>query len=160
MVSIARFGLDEKDVRILRALEKDARTSFADIARDCGVSIDTITKRYRKMLRNGPLRGTTILLDPRSLGYDCIASVEVDVEFQRLDDVAEALRASPRVVFCTPSLGMKDVFAIAFLETVGDLSRLLSFVKGLEGVKEVKSSIWVDDYMLCPENFDLSRVMK
>jgi len=30
----------------------------------------------------------------------------------------------------------------------------------LEGVKEVKSSIWVDDYMLCPENFDLSRVMK
>jgi len=57
--------IDGRDARIIRALERDARTSFAEIARDCGVSIDTITKRYRKMLRPessgrlcSPTRGT------------------------------------------------------------------------------------------------------
>ncbi|NIQ06176.1 MAG: AsnC family protein, partial [Candidatus Korarchaeota archaeon] len=42
-------GIDEIDVKIIRALQKDARTTFTDIARDCGVSTDTISKRFRKM---------------------------------------------------------------------------------------------------------------
>jgi hypothetical protein len=42
---------------------------------------------------------------------------------------------------------------------VEELSRINFQLKGLEGVREVKSSIWIEDYMLCPENFDLSRVM-
>jgi len=79
VVIIPKGKIDGRDVRIIRALEKDARTSFADIAREIGVSIDTITKRYRKMLRSGVLKGTTLLLNPRSFGHEYIASLELDV---------------------------------------------------------------------------------
>jgi Lrp/AsnC family transcriptional regulator for asnA, asnC and gidA len=41
--------VDQIDRKLIRALQKDARTNFADIARDCGVSTDTISKRFRKM---------------------------------------------------------------------------------------------------------------
>ena len=41
--------IDEIDLNIIRVLQKDARASFAGIARDCGVSTDTISKRFRKM---------------------------------------------------------------------------------------------------------------
>jgi DNA-binding Lrp family transcriptional regulator len=51
VANISDVKIDGRDARIIEALERDARTSFAEIARDCGVSIDTITKRYRNMLR-------------------------------------------------------------------------------------------------------------
>jgi Lrp/AsnC family transcriptional regulator for asnA, asnC and gidA len=97
--------LDDRDVRILRVLEKDARNSFAGIARDLGVSIDTVTKRYRKMLEMGVLKRTTILLDPRALGVETIASLELEIDYSRVDELVERIRGFPRIVFCTPSLG-------------------------------------------------------
>jgi DNA-binding Lrp family transcriptional regulator len=156
---MTRGKLDDRDVRILRVLEKDARNSFAEIARDLGVSIDTVTKRYRKMLETGVLKRTTILLNPRALGGETIASIEMEVDYSRVDELVDRICGLPRIVFCTPSLGRKDIFAIAFLESVEELSHLNFQLKGLEGVREVKSSIWVEDYMLCPENFDLSRAV-
>lgn len=160
VVIIPKGKIDGRDVSIIRALEKDARTSFADIAREIGVSIDTITKRYRKMLRSGVLKGTTLLLNPRSFGHEYIASLELDVDFSHVEGVVETIRELPEIVFVTPSMGRKDVFAIAFLPSVGTLSQLNTFLKGLPWIKEVRSSIWVDDFLLCPENFELDRVMK
>jgi DNA-binding Lrp family transcriptional regulator len=156
---VTRGKLDDRDVRILRVLEKDARNSFAEIARGLGVSIDTVTKRYRKMLEMGVLRRTTILLDPRELGVETIASLELEIDYSRVDELVERIRGLPEIVFCTPSLGRKDIFAIAFLESVEELSRINIRLKGLEGVREVKSSIWIEDHMLCPENFDLSKAV-
>ncbi len=149
--------LDDRDVSILRVLEKDARNSFADIARDLGVSIDTVTKRYRKMLDTGVLKRTTILLDPRALGSPTIASLELEIDYSRVDDLVERIRGLSKIVFCTPSLGRKDIFVIAFLESVEELSSITFQLRGIEGVREVKSSIWIEDYMLCPENFDLTK---
>jgi DNA-binding Lrp family transcriptional regulator len=156
---MTRGKLDHRDVRILRVLERDARNSFAEIARDLGVSIDTVTKRYRKMLDMGILKRTTILLNPRTLGVETIASLELEIDYSRVDELVEKIRGVPGIVFCTSSLGRKDIFAIAFLESVEELSSINFQLKGLEGVREVKSSIWIEDYMLCPENFDLSRAV-
>ena len=149
--------LDDRDVSILRVLEKDARNSFADIARALGVSIDTVTKRYRKMLDTGVLKRTTILLDPRALGSHAIASLELEIDYSRVDDLVERIRGLSRIVFCTPSLGRKDIFVIAFLESVEELSSITFQLRGIEGIREVKSSIWIEDYMLCPQNFDLTK---
>ena len=156
---MTRGKLDDRDVRILRVLEKDARNSFAEIARGLGVSIDTVTKRYRKMLEMGVLKRTTILMDPRALGVETIASLELEIDYNRVDELVEKIRGLPGIVFCTPSLGRKDIFAIVFLESVEELSRISFQLKGFEGVREVKSSIWIEDHMLCPENFDLSRAV-
>jgi Lrp/AsnC family leucine-responsive transcriptional regulator len=65
---------DETDVRIIRNLQRDARTNFADIAAGCGVSVDTIIKRFQRLRRNGVVRGTTILLDPRHFDLGCPAA--------------------------------------------------------------------------------------
>jgi DNA-binding Lrp family transcriptional regulator len=149
VVSISKGKLDERDIRILRFLEKDARNSFAEIARDIGVSIDTVTKRFRKMLDLGILKRT----------IETIVSLELDVDYCHIFELVDKIWAFPEVVFCTSSLGRKDIFAIAFLESVETLSRINYQLRGLPGVKGIKSSIWIDDYLLCPENFDLSRMV-
>ena len=65
------------------------------------------------------------------------------------------MRKQPGVVFCTPSMGMQNIFAIAVLRSMKELNILRESIKGLTHVKELKTSIWVDDVLLCPENFEL-----
>lgn len=146
---------DETDVRIIRNLQRDARTNFADIAAGCGVSVDTIIKRFQRLRRNGVVRGTTILLDPRHFGLGCPASLEISVEPVRTPLVVEQLRRQPGVVFCTPSVGERNVFTVVVLEGMNELNTLIEKIKALPDVRDVKTSIWVEDILLCPENFEL-----
>lgn len=152
--------IDEIDVNIIRALQKDARTHFADIAKDCGVSTDTIGKRFKKMKRTGIVRGTTVLLNPKSFGYDCVASLGIDVDYPHVREVVELVGKIPDVVFCTSSMGRHDIFAIAVLKNVGRLGQVKESIKGHPLVRAVTASIWVDEILLCPENFEFKHLKK
>jgi DNA-binding Lrp family transcriptional regulator len=97
----------------------------------------------------------TILLDPRRLGFDCPASLEIKVEPVHVTEVVEQTRRQPGVVFCTPSMGMQNVFAVVILKSMNELNSLIEKIKALPEVREVKTSIWVEEILLCPENFEL-----
>jgi DNA-binding Lrp family transcriptional regulator len=150
--------LDDIDLKLIRALQKDARTSFADIARDCEVSTDTISKRFRKMKKSGIVRGTTILLNPKSFGYQCVGSFGVDVSYPHLMAVLESIQKIPEIIICTTSMGKHDIFCIAVLKNVGRLSQVKDLIKGHPAVREVTTSIWVDEILLCPENFEFKHL--
>jgi len=152
--------IDEIDVKLIRALQKDARTNFADIAKDCGVSTDTISKRFKRMKKTGIARGTTILLDPKSFGYDCVASFGILVDHPHVGEVVDFVEKIPEVVFCTPSMGRHNIFAIAVLKNVGRLSQVKESIKGHPMVSEVAASIWVEEILLCPENFEFEYIKK
>jgi len=156
----SELRIDEIDVSIIRSLQRDARANLSDIARDCGVSVDTISKRFRKMRRAGIIRGTTVLLNPKSFGYDCVASLGIDVIYPHLKDVVEFIHKMPEIVFCTTSMGRYDVFCIAVLRNVGRLSQVKDLIKGHPLVREVTTSIWVDEILLCPENFEFEHLEK
>lgn len=149
---------DETDVRIIRNLQRDARTNFAEIAKDCSVSVDTIIKRFQRLRKNGVVTGTTILLDRRHLGFDCLASLELDVEPVHVSEVVDQVREQPGVVFSTPSMGMQSIFAVTILRDMKELNNLRENIKGLPHVRDVETSIWVEDVLLCPENFELDRL--
>ena len=149
-----RTHIDEIDVSIIRALQKDARYSFADIAKNCRVSIDTISKRFRKMKKAGIIRGTTMLLNPKSFGNECVASIGIDVSYPRIKEVIELVQTIPEIVFFTPSIGREDLLCIAVLKNVGKLSQIKELIKGHPLVRKVNTSIWVEDILLCPENFE------
>ena len=155
---ISTAGIDEIGVKIIRALQKDARTTFTDIAGDCGVSTDTISKRFRKMKKDGIIRGTTILLNPKSFGHDCVASLGINVSYPHLKEVVEMLRKIPEMVFYTTSMGTNDIFCIGVLKNVGRLSQVKDLIKGHPMVKEVTTSIWIDEILLCPENFEFEHL--
>jgi len=156
----SKVRIDEVDVNIVRTLQKDARANFASIARDCGVSTDTISKRFRRMKKVGVIRGTTILLNPKSFGYDCVASLGIDVSYPHLREVVESIRKVPELIFCTSSMGSHDIFCIAVLKNVGRLSQVKDLIKGHPAVREVITSIWIDEILLCPENFEFEHLKK
>jgi Lrp/AsnC family transcriptional regulator for asnA, asnC and gidA len=152
--------IDEIDISIIRFLQGDARANFADIAKNCHVSIDTISKRFKRLKKAGVVRGTTVLLNPKSFGFDCVASFGIRVDYPHVNEVLDFIRKIPEMVFCSSAMGRHNIFALAVLKNVGRLGQVKETIKGHPMVDEVVASIWVDEILLCPENFEFEHLKK
>lgn len=67
--------LDDLDLGIIGVLLRDARTPAAQIAEQIGLSRPAVADRLEKLERQGVIRGTTVVLDPRTLGRSITAFV-------------------------------------------------------------------------------------
>ncbi len=148
--------LDNIDIAIIRALQKDARISFAEIAKNCDVSIDTISKRFRKIEDTGVARGTTVLLNPKSFGCDFVASFAIRADYSHIQEVLDFLKTTPEIIFSTQTMGGHSIFALAIVQNMAKLNQVKESIKANNPmVREITTSIWVSEILLCPENFDL-----
>jgi len=87
-----RLELDEMDLSILRELAVNARVSYTELARRLGVSDVAVAKRVRRLEELGVVRGYTVVVDHRRLGYNMVSLTGLDVEPEELFKVASKLR--------------------------------------------------------------------
>ena len=157
---MVRQKIDRVDITILRNLQKNARTKYSDIAKESQVSVDTIIKRYRKLQKRGIVTNTTLLLDPRKFGEEVIANFSIDVEPQSITEVIAFLEKQPNIKFCTHAMGEYDIFSIATTGNMNEMNNLKEKIQSHNRVREVKTSIWVDQFLLCPQNFELEPLLE
>jgi Lrp/AsnC family leucine-responsive transcriptional regulator len=69
--------IDETDRQILDILQKDARTSNAEVARRVGMAPSAVFERIRKLEERGVITGYTARLNPHALGLGLLAFVFV-----------------------------------------------------------------------------------
>src|SRR2546428_5211519 len=92
--------LDLIDRKLLALVQDDAKLSQAELARSVGLTAPSVNERIRKLERAGYIRGYVAVLDPKRLGQDVTAFVEVFIEqpkfeagfieaVSRLDEVLE-----------------------------------------------------------------------
>jgi Lrp/AsnC family transcriptional regulator, leucine-responsive regulatory protein len=94
--------IDEKDARILEALQKDGRTTNVELAKAAELTPSATLERVRKLEERGLIRGYMALLDPHSLELGLLAFIFVRVDDREdimgeADGTAEALAALPSV---------------------------------------------------------------
>ncbi len=64
------FDLDDKDVFLLKLLSNNANMSILDLKNELDLSINTINKRIRNLIKNKVIFGFRIFVDTKKLGYD------------------------------------------------------------------------------------------
>lgn len=89
--------IDELDQTILNIIQKDARISNADIARQVNLAPSAVLERLRKLEERGFVRGFFAELDARKLGFGLTAFVLVRTE-DRHGETAETLAQMPEVL--------------------------------------------------------------
>lgn len=65
--------INELDSRILTILQKNARTSNAEIARQVGLAPSAVFERIRKLEEKGVLQGYNARIDPHAAGLPLVA---------------------------------------------------------------------------------------
>jgi Lrp/AsnC family leucine-responsive transcriptional regulator len=85
--------MDTKDLQILSILQRDARASNAEIARELGVAPSGVLERMRKLERRGVVQGYAARIDPTAVGLGLLAYVFVQVDDRAADENSGALLA-------------------------------------------------------------------
>ena len=92
-------NIDNLDQQILRVLTKDARTPYAEMAKNFGVSPGTIHVRVEKMRQSGIIEGTKVKINERKLGYDVCGFIGIILKSAKdYDKVIKKLEAIDEVV--------------------------------------------------------------
>jgi len=69
--------LNRTDRRLLRLLQQDARTSYAELARQVGLSTTPCKERIKRLEREGVIRGYQAILDPDFLDAGLVVFVQI-----------------------------------------------------------------------------------
>jgi len=150
-------ALDDTDRFILERMTEDARASFRGIARDLGVSPDTVIGRYRKMEERGLIRGSTTVFDPALLGYQGMVAFHIDMDPSSPDGgsrrVLEKLIMLPNIIVATRTVGDHDLLALGVIFGVEHLVELSGEIVGIPGVKDLQVSIWETGREISPRFF-------
>ncbi|HCD55354.1 MAG TPA: AsnC family transcriptional regulator, partial [Halieaceae bacterium] len=70
-------NLNRTDRRLLRLLQQDARTSYAELARQVGLSTTPCKERIKRLEREGIIRGYQAILDPEQLDAGLVVFVQI-----------------------------------------------------------------------------------
>jgi Lrp/AsnC family transcriptional regulator, leucine-responsive regulatory protein len=118
--------MDDRDARILAALQDDARSTFADIARRVGLAPSSVHQRVRRLEEAGVIRGYGARVDPESLGLFVTALVSVTpLDPKHPDDLPDRVREFAEVEDCHSVAGAENYILKVRTRTTGDLEEFL-----------------------------------
>jgi Lrp/AsnC family leucine-responsive transcriptional regulator len=117
--------MDSMDLKILTILDADARRSYADIARELGVSQPTVADRIRRLESRGIVRGAMLCVDHTRLGFNISAFVRLRAKPAQKRGLGETARAMPQVIEMHSVTGDDCMVARVVARSVGELAEIL-----------------------------------
>lgn len=127
--------IDDKDIKILRALAADSRLSLRKLSRKVGLSITSVINRVEKLESRGVIRKYTVELEPTKLGFLLPVIIDIRVSKGRLREVEEAIAKYPNVIAVYDITGDYDVSVIALFRDRFELDRFIKEVQRLKYVE-------------------------
>lgn len=130
------FILDSTDKKILKYLIKDARIKVVDIASFIGVTSAAIHQRIGKIKRSGLIKGFTLRLDEKKIGYNTCAFVGVFLDKNsQYHEIIEKLKRIEEVVEAHYTTGEYGLFVKLYTK---DNDHLMKVLNGkIKKIKEV-----------------------
>jgi len=114
--------LDDRDLAILRALQADARSTYADIGKRVGLAASSVHERVRKLEQTGVITAYRADVSPEALGLSVTALVSVTpLDARQPDDLPERIQEFPEVEDCHSVAGAENYILKVRTGTTGDL---------------------------------------
>lgn len=117
--------LDETDLRIVRLLQADGRTSNVDIARSLGMSEATVRKRVDRLLAEKIIR-VVATPDLAAVGCPLSTLITLRVDLAQVEQIGRALAALPEVRWVSYATGEYDLVLEAAFASDQQLLRFLT----------------------------------
>jgi len=142
--------IDALDMKIIRALQTDARKPIVQIAKVVNANEATVRRRIDKLLKNGIIERFTVVLDYHKLGRVIKAFIGLRVEPTKLKAIAEHLAKHPDTQVVYRTSGDTDIVTEVIFEKMEDLNTFLEEELKLEGIVGTIVTIVIGPYKRCP----------
>jgi len=124
-------ALDEKDKKILMVLQENGREQLKTIAGKVGLSIDSVHKRIKEMLRKGIFE-TGIFIEPRAIGFPLVADVKIklrNITEGEKKKFIEHLVRHPRVIELLSIMGDFDLTCVLIAKDTNELDEVSTEIR-------------------------------
>ena len=103
--------LDTTNLRLIEALQQDARLSLAELGRRVGLTAPAVAERLARLEEAGVIRGYHADVDPRALGYQLSVVLRIRPAARMIAKVAELAQKTAEVTECHRVTG-EDCFVM------------------------------------------------
>ena len=142
-----KFNLDKLDLQILEAMMHDAEISYAELGKKLFVSGGTIHVRIKKLEEFKIVKGKSLNVDLRQLGYDITAFIGVYLEKSSMyDAVAEELKKIPQIVRLNYTTGNYSMFIEVVCKDINQLRHVLhDELQKIKGIERTETLISLEE---------------
>lgn len=130
--------MDSTDLGIIRLLMADAQTPFSKIAKQLGIGVDTVIRRYHRLKKEEIIHYPSIIVDLEKCGYEGHAfffiSTLPGADVSRLYD---QLSQMTNVIVVVMTIGDYDLHTLCIYADAEDLMRLYTEISRIGGIKEI-----------------------
>ena len=136
--------LDETDIKILKIINDDVRTSYRQISRELEVSVGTIHNRIDKMVKIGVIKKFSPIIDYEKLGFVLTTIIGVRVKGGKLKNLEEKMFYNKNIVGIYDVTGEFDVFLIAKFRNANELNSFIKEISKDQNIKRTYTQIVLD----------------
>ena len=134
--------MDDVDRRLLAALRANARSTFAELARQVGLSAPAVHERVGKLEATGVITGYHAAVAPEALGYAVNALIGIFIsDSADTDEIAASLEALPQVEDCWFVAGEETYIAKVCVPTVGGLEAVIRDLNAVVGIARTRTTV-------------------
>lgn len=134
--------MDKIDRHILTELIKNPTKPFLKIAKEVGISPNTVQKRYEKMQKEGMIFGAFTIIDLSKIGYQGKAFLMVtNSNIHDVEITVKALYQIPNVFLISEIIGAFDVLAMAAFRDIAELKEIVNKIRALPSVQKVEVTL-------------------
>jgi Lrp/AsnC family transcriptional regulator, regulator for asnA, asnC and gidA len=147
--------MDEVDKQIIGELAKDARMAFSRIAKEIGVSTETVRKRYQRMKKEGTIIRSTIVIDLSKIGYEGKTILKItNTPNHDIAVTMDLLSKMPDIFLSKEVLGDADALAIAPFKDLKSTVALINNLKKAPSVDRVEISNITNTFFPVTKDFN------
>ncbi|HUY41789.1 MAG TPA: Lrp/AsnC family transcriptional regulator [Candidatus Dormibacteraeota bacterium] len=134
--------LDDLDLRLLEALQRNARATFAELGAVVGLRAPAVHERVKRLEQRGHIRSYGARVDARRLGYaltafvSCYTSPDCDY-----DAFMQRLGAIPEVCEVHSVAGEESYMCKVVTRSTQHLDDLLARLKAMPGMARTRTTI-------------------
>ena len=128
-------------MKILRYLQKDARTSLRDIAEELGVSPTTISNRVKNLEKIGIIVKFSLKVDLPKLGYGLTAIINLKAHGNSIPEVVQKINDHPHVTHVYEVTGDFDILVIGKFKNREEMNREIKDLLSNPNIEETNTSV-------------------
>lgn len=135
--------LDKIDLNILKALDKNARSTVSEISKIVGLSIPAVSERIKKLEESGVIDKYSVRINRRKMDFRLIAVVFVNIDHSlNIENFRKQVIEFPEVLECHHMAGEYDYMLKVLLEDTEELETFISQkLKAIKGVQKSNTLI-------------------
>ena len=137
--------MDATDLKILKCLMRNARSSAKAVGTTIGLSTSAVIERVRKMEASNVILRYTVVVDEKKIGHDITAFISVNLEHPKYNDsFRKRVSLRPDVVECYYMTGEYDYLLKVVTRNSQTLEDALKYVKYITGVSRTLTLLVLD----------------